>query len=284
MLEDVATSLWKMAFDLRPPVYGRFVSIILLAQKLGLRVRLTITSAAVSRKAHLVMDTQGEIVLFRSGPSPASLLLGAHDEHLLRPSERFSIAHEMGHWLAFMQFGLSPIEPTKGNASEYWRQERIFNRFAGRVMVPDWLIQSWLSDRASHEPIAVKELNQLSTELRISRIVIAARICERMENVGFLELNVDAADDSTNVTFRVAEVATGSAFKLPNIHKLIRDHSLSELFEAASGSRYFARITIDGIDFQDCFVSWAFDGARPDRLWSAWTKVDPNLLGRGSLL
>jgi IrrE N-terminal-like domain len=66
-----------------------------------------------------------EVVLMRSHPRPAPI----------SPQERFTIAHELGHYMLMRD---TPFTPQR--EADYWLGEELCNRFASRLLIPDPLL------------------------------------------------------------------------------------------------------------------------------------------------
>jgi len=97
------------------------VDVLALCQSLGLGLRVEIGSSR-SHRGDLLLDSRGySVVINREDESPAPL----------RAAERFTIAHEIGHYL-LLQLG----HPTPQRRAEYWRDERVCDDLARRLLVP----------------------------------------------------------------------------------------------------------------------------------------------------
>src|SRR5205807_1171969 len=57
----------------------------------------------------------------------------------LSARERFSIAHELAHWVIWRRYGSLP-----GSASEYWFHETLCNEFAAGLLVPQSALEKFL--------------------------------------------------------------------------------------------------------------------------------------------
>lgn len=70
-------------------------------------------------ESHLQLGTAPTIIVYRQNPSV-----------LLSAKERFSIAHELAHWVVWRRFGFLPSSET------YWDHETLCNEFAAGLLVP----------------------------------------------------------------------------------------------------------------------------------------------------
>ncbi|MCC7174419.1 MAG: ImmA/IrrE family metallo-endopeptidase [Bryobacterales bacterium] len=103
----------------------------------------------------------------------------------MTPRERFSVAHEIGHWIVSEQLGVPPAETSR----DYWRQEEWVNSFAGCLLVPERLIKTWLAAIPETKPVPPIGLWRMATrELRVSQEVLARVIVRVRPATAFLKL------------------------------------------------------------------------------------------------
>src|ERR1044072_2967664 len=94
-------------------------------------------------------------------------------EHLLTARERFSVAHELGHFFAFKHFGALPVSKVV-DPQEYREQEQCMDDFAQSLLVPDWLGQLWLASVTDQEPISLNSLKMwAASQCAVSGEVVA---------------------------------------------------------------------------------------------------------------
>lgn len=77
--------------------------------------------------AHLELGNPPTIVVYRQ-----------HSSALLSSKERFSIAHELAHWIVWRRFAFLP------SAETYWDHESLCNEFAAALLVPPRTLQLFL--------------------------------------------------------------------------------------------------------------------------------------------
>ena len=91
-----------------------------VARTLGIRVEV-IAESGSQPAAHLSMRGRPTIAI------RTSAFADPHKDNF----NRFSIAHEIGHWIIWRRFGLLPARN-----GEYWEHERLCNEFAANLLVP----------------------------------------------------------------------------------------------------------------------------------------------------
>jgi hypothetical protein len=95
------------------------VNVHAILSRLG--IQLLFTDSPDKRISYLEVEREPKITICRK----ASALF-------LSPRERFSIAHELAHWVIWRRFGSLP-----GSNTEYWFHETLCNEFAAGLLVPD---------------------------------------------------------------------------------------------------------------------------------------------------
>jgi hypothetical protein len=102
-----------------------------------LGVGLRVGAADGPRRGALMQVTGGwEVVLMRECVRPAPI----------SPQERFTIAHELGHYL-LMQGTSFKVH----READYWLGEELCNGFAARLLIPDRLLSGLAEPRSSPE-------------------------------------------------------------------------------------------------------------------------------------
>ncbi len=125
-----------------------------------------LSRARTSKEQHprLLTDRAGIRILL-PGPTPNG---GGWNER-----DRFSVAHEVGHYLIWRATGYMP----RGSA-DYWRHEALCNDFAARLLVPRAIIQ----DFAAHIPPAgggwLVLPHDLATQAQVSWEVATRRVTQ----------------------------------------------------------------------------------------------------------
>lgn len=92
-----------------------------------LGIRLLYEEKKGKAEALLQLGRPPTVIVYRQSPSP-----------LLSAKERFSIAHELAHWIVWCRFGFSPSSET------YWDHETLCNEFAAELLVPPRALKSFL--------------------------------------------------------------------------------------------------------------------------------------------
>jgi Zn-dependent peptidase ImmA (M78 family) len=126
------------------------VSVVSIAHELGTVISLRFHTSPGPHFAQIDLgDTPPKIIVYRSGQRNGEREIREGDENLLSPRERFSIAHELGHWVAFSRFRIGP----QSERRVYWEHERVMNAFAGCLLAPDWLVMRWLDQVPEGRPV-----------------------------------------------------------------------------------------------------------------------------------
>jgi IrrE N-terminal-like domain len=95
-----------------------------LCRELGVGFRVAAADGP-RRGALMRRGAAWEVVLMRRDPHPAAI----------SPQERFTIAHELGHYMLMHQMAFSPQR-----RADYWLGEDLCNQFASRLLIPDRLL------------------------------------------------------------------------------------------------------------------------------------------------
>jgi Zn-dependent peptidase ImmA (M78 family) len=96
-----------------------------IVSRLGIGLRYE--KQKVKTSSYLQLEDVPTIIIYRQN---LSLLLSAR--------ERFSIAHELAHWIVWRRFGFLPSSET------YWEHETICNEFAAGLLVPPHALKRFL--------------------------------------------------------------------------------------------------------------------------------------------
>ena len=162
------------------------VDISAVLEYLGIRLELTCGSD-LKAAAHLVINDRPSIVIRSKGT-----------EHpLMNGFNRFSIAHEIGHWIIWRRFGLLPQDK-----SEYWAHERLCNEFAAKLLLPTEALSSFLETLVErgvhplHFPRNVASAGQVSWHVA-ARSITVLPTCEywyiRFVTFGGADLHVNCS-------------------------------------------------------------------------------------------
>jgi hypothetical protein len=101
-----------------------------------------------------------EIVVWRSRPE--------HQQS--RSRERFSVAHEIGHYCAMRRFNMRPR-----SRKAYWELEEACNDFAGRLLVADADIAPWLRPLIEDPRELLQALRDVQKSCDVSMVVASRR-------------------------------------------------------------------------------------------------------------
>jgi Zn-dependent peptidase ImmA (M78 family) len=102
--------------------------------RLGIRLRFEEKDEApLYSSSYLQLEDPPTIIIYRQ-----------KQEAVLSARERFSIAHEIAHWVIWRRFGSLPSSGT-----EYWWHETVCNEFAAGLLVPMATLQQFLEKRYS---------------------------------------------------------------------------------------------------------------------------------------
>ena len=205
------------------------------AQALESKVCVKFDMTKPSSPACLDLASHPHIIfLNRRAPAKGERFLSVDDEHLLTPRERFSVAHELGHLVAFRELNLLPAQ----EKSMYWTQEAWMNRFAATLLIPDILLEEWLGTVQANQPVPPFFLRKwASEEAKLSEEVVASLLCLRRPSIGFLKVEPVMRKRDDHRVLRVSFSVSGDAISLPKTHSHVDDeHLLSKLEAETSGN------------------------------------------------
>ena len=101
------------------------IDVVALCRELGVGLRIELADG--SRRGALVRRGHGwEAVVMRGHSRPAPL----------NGQERFTVAHELGHYLLLKHVDFRPRRE-----AEYWLGEEVCNHFASRLLIPARLVE-----------------------------------------------------------------------------------------------------------------------------------------------
>ena len=185
-MELLTEALQSLAREARPITQSAFFPLVKFAEQWGIEVELRFYSNGKPRDAQSVLSpSQLRIIIYRRSDANGVVALTPQHEHLLRPRERFSVAHELGHCLAYRQFGTLP---ENNDSKEYWAHERCMNDFATSLLVPDWLRKFWLETVSADAPVSPSSLTTWGVNhCGVSAEVVANALSRSEPSVGFLK-------------------------------------------------------------------------------------------------
>jgi hypothetical protein len=234
-MELPTEGLQSLAREARPVSQSAFFPLIKFAERWGIDVELQLYANGKSRDAQSVLSpSQLGIVIYRRSDTNGVVKLTPQHERFLRPRERFSLAHELGHCLAYRQFG---ILPENNDTKEYWQQERCMNDFATSLLVPDWLRKCWLETVSADAPVSPSSLTTWGVNhCGVSAEVIAHALSRSESSVGFLKTAEAVRNNDGKRIFVVFHSSYGSRLRLPNVHAFVDDHTFVDRITGTTGT------------------------------------------------
>jgi hypothetical protein len=218
-------------------------------------VSLQLQDVSVSQTAQIDLRTQpAKIILYRFGKLKGEREIARDEEGLLSPRERFSIAHELGHWLIFNHFQIGP----QSDERLYWKQEEAVNFFAGHLLVPDWLAEGWLKESPEGMPVSPFALKYWAEQCQVSEEVIAKALARRKSSIGFLRLLPTRRKRDGTPVLQVLSSATGGGVQLPNERSHIDNSKLRRLLEEGKvgATSWLSQIQLGRCPPQNLGVAW----------------------------
>ena len=234
--ESVYRLLGQAALSLRPPASARSVSLIQLANEHSIEVKLFFGPNFDQTRdlASCVLGNRSVISLYRRAPADSVAALRPSDEAALTPRERFSVAHELGHCMAYQMYGFRPLS-RRDDGKRYWRQERAMDGFASTLLAPPWLVERWLSETTRVDATCVFRLRQWAQQGAISNEVVAKALCRAESAFGFLKVaEATRVRDDARI-FVVLNSCAGIDLRLPNQHSHLGDKALLSRVAGGSG-------------------------------------------------
>lgn len=259
---ELQRELIRIAHTLRP-VGKPLSSVVGIAYDLGTAVWLRFHTSRGSPTAQIDFANQPpKILLYRAGKINGEREIRPFEDDLLTARERFSIAHELGHWMAFTHFRLGPAP----NARRYWEQEKAINAFAGCLLIPDWLVGAWLTKTPEGQPLPPSALEHWAkSQCGVSEEVVTKALVRRRKSIGFLRLWFSRNKGGTRV-LEVLSSACGEGLQLPKRRAHIQDSPLLDLLKSSSGSAAFERLNIASTELYDANISW-FRNSSKETTW-----------------
>jgi len=251
---SLPVDLERFASDIRPRGKS-FVSVLKIAGKLGARVCILLENDDAYRQARIDLAAEPPtIYLIRSSPVWGERYLNSHEDHLLTPRERFSVAHELGHLVAYQRFNVLPAT----EKSTYWAQEEWMHRFAGALLTPDVVVDECLFGLSPGEPVSPFKLYSAAADLvRLSQEVLATQLCLRRADIGFMKLGVARKGGDQERILRVLFSVTGHQLRLPNNHSHVYEENLLRKLKADdTGAGTLRQCALGKLDPQDLSIAW----------------------------
>jgi hypothetical protein len=243
----------RLAHSLRPLGEAR-VSILEIAHRAGVSVWLRLHTGYSSPSAQIdLVHRPPKIILYRQGKLNGERRIEDGEDGLLTAREKFSVAHELGHWIALSRLKVHP-QSSKGR---YWVDEEAMNAFAGCLLTPDWLVSEWLRRTPEGHPISPLDLETWArAQCGVSQEVIAKALTRRRDSIGFLKVSAGRNADGIEV-LKVVYSAAGRAVSLPYRSTHIHEPRLLERIKAkTSGSVAMVDARLGRSEFPNLHLSW----------------------------
>ena len=256
-ISNLKTSLLDVAKRLRPVTRSAFIPLLRIAKEWGVSVELRLYSNEKHREAQSDLTTPSpKILLYRRGDTDGVLALSPDREHLLTPRERFSVAHELGHCLAFRDFHALPVLKDV-DPKTYREQEACMDDFAANLLVPNWLAEHWLQSVPCDKPVSISSLNDWALKhCAVSKEVLADSLTRVEPSIGFLKVGSAVRVQTTKPLFIVFYSSHGAELKLPNLHSYIDDDVFIAKIQGTSGVRWIEDCQLGDIRCGKLNVAW----------------------------
>lgn len=212
-MNDVDTEKQLIAFasKIRTHQDKEYISLLEFTDSLGFTVILQLSPNASTAGRIDLLAQDPVITIYRKSKIVGKKSLKGNDEKLLTSRERFTIAHEIGHYYAYKYCGLLPEQG--GDKKEYWKQEKIVNSFAGELLMPNWLSIRWIKGLKKEDYLNVVLLNY--RRLGISLDVALSGVCRVDKYIGFMKVIKGAKKKDSATVLKVVWSYFGSATKMP---------------------------------------------------------------------
>jgi len=251
---NLPRQLEHIANSMRPS--GRdFISILRVAHQAGARVCMRFETECGRSPASIELAMKPPtIYLTRHSPLRGQRYLDVHEDHLLTPRERFSVAHELGHLVAYDKFNLLPAV----EKSEYWIQEEWMHKFAGTLLTPESVVDDCLNDLRLGTPVCPFILRAKASDVaRVSQEVLATQLCLKRPDIGFMKVVFAKRKADDQRVLRVIFSTSGDQLRLPKNHSHIDCGSLVRKLENGDvGSATMQRCVLGKLDPQDVNIAW----------------------------
>jgi len=129
------------------------------------------------------METDVRILLPEMDLKAASQSRSSRTLGMYTPTERFVIAHELGHLILLRNGAPKPF-----GASEYWKLEEVCNDFARRLLINEEAINERLGRGDYSASSLLKICAGLALDAKVPWSAAAYRISESLPDTGFFRL------------------------------------------------------------------------------------------------
>jgi len=204
------------------------VSLVPIANRLGADIFLQFVNKPF-RDAQISLNKPYKITLFRKSLDgiETSCKITSRDEKTITMRERFSVAHELGHLIAYNNLQIEPTLPS--DKSEYWKQEKLAHSFARKLLLPEALITNWLNN---NDVITINDCYKFASKLRVTLHVLSRSVCEHKKKFGFLKLVSGINEKSGKKILKVEDSICSGEFALPKHHAHILNEELVQILDS----------------------------------------------------
>ena len=257
-VQEVDRFLQAKARELRPTSRHLPARVVQIASDLGIDVKLVLRRFSDYGKYSARCELYGrppQILIYRNSTSAGIATLSPADEHVLSSRERFSVAHELAHCIAYQSCGLKPVSE-RDNRREYWGQERIMQEFASALLVPSWLCSRWKSQLSNFDATCVFRIHNWANECSTSPDVVATALTRDMQDIGFLRVGEGVRTQSGERIFVVFHSCSSNNLVLPNVYSHIRDDDLVKAVTGIGGVVRLSRCRLGFIELTEVQMAW----------------------------
>ena len=256
-VQEVSGFLQDRASELRPAGRHLPARLVQIANDLGIHVKLVLRPLNGHDPYHARCDLHErppQILIYRDSATAAVAPVSPADEHLLSSRERFSVAHELGHCIAYQSCGLKPVAE-RDDRREYWRHERVMNEFASALLVPPWLSSLWKSQLSNFDATCLFRIRDWASECRTSPEVVATALARDTQRIGFLKVAEAVRVRADKRVLVVFHSCTGSNVALPNLYTHIDDVDFVNTVKGR-GVIVSPRCRLGAIELNDVQIAW----------------------------
>ena len=132
-------------------------------------------------------ERQGKAYLQLSEKPTIYLVQEKSKEPCLGVQERFSVAHELAHWVLWRRMGILP-----SSTADYWQHEKLCNEFAARVLVSPEALEKFIVCSLQNKVNPIYLPDRVAEVAGVSWSVAARSISELSSiDAGYIKLVVD---------------------------------------------------------------------------------------------
>lgn len=257
-VQEVTGFLQERASELRPAGGHLPARLVQIANDLGIHVKLVLRPLNRHDPYHARCELQErppQILIYRNSATAAVAPVSPVDEHLLSSRERFSVAHELGHCIAYQSCGLNPVAE-RDDRREYWHQERAMNEFASALLVPPWLSSRWKSHLSNFDATCLFRIRDWANDCRTSPEVVVTALARDTQGMGFLKVAEAVRVRTDKRVLVVFHSCSGSNVALPNLYTHIDDVDFVNTVKGRGGVIFSPRCRLGSIELKDVQIAW----------------------------